>query len=198
MLCEHRSFYKKCEDVTPPNLLHELRQVYEGNSNTACPVQPSRSSLGDGELSKEYARMIESRQKRSAELNADCIEKDSRYAAELLQAEQLEDERRWKEQKEIARRDAEYALRWSNSDSPKAELKTNNKITIGKMLSQRNINTCKNDQTSGSIAAWLSRKKPKQTHEVLSLKVENGIVENIQETNEEVKTTETPDIPCNN
>ena len=151
----YRTFYKKCEDITPPNLFQTLQQAQE-NSPEECSLSQNKNALGDGELGKEYARVVEMRQKISEELHAECIEKDIKLAAAILEAERLAEEERYREQEEIARRDAEYALKLTSSQSPvkekKASLKRPREITS---FLTGNSTKIVADATPG-ISVWLS------------------------------------------
>lgn len=114
-------------------------------------------------MGKEYARVVEMRQKISEQLHAECIEKDVKLAAEILAAERLAEEDRLREQEEIARRDAEYALKLTSSQSPiqeqKFSLKRPREITDFLTVNSAKKNL---SDSTPSISAWLSgRSRPK-------------------------------------
>lgn len=108
-----RTFFKKCEDNTPPDFLAILREKQDRAGGEAVPVK--LGALGDGQLSKEYTRLIEMRQKLSEELDSHRISEDVKFAAELVARERAEEELRRREREETAQRDAQFALRFAAS-----------------------------------------------------------------------------------
>lgn len=136
---------------------------HESDGEEEFIASQTKNVLGDGELSREYARVVEQRRVISEEMHADSIQKDVQYAAELLAAEQAALAKQLEEQHEIARRDAEFAQRISASQETEPLSSSTNKRHREALSEDAPTEIQPPKKKSGSgpasvgISAWLSR-----------------------------------------